>query len=128
MTTTSNGILRLATMLAGLMGAAGVILAAAAAHAGDAARLGPASNMLLFHAPAVIAAALLTGHGIAQRQLGLTATFGLIAGAALFSGDLVIRHYSGHALFPMAAPTGGTLLILSWLVLALAAAWPRSKG
>jgi uncharacterized membrane protein YgdD (TMEM256/DUF423 family) len=122
---TQNGMLRLAAVLAALMGALGVILAAAAAHQGDAARLGPASNMLLFHAPAIIAAALLTGHGIAQRHLGLTATFGLIVGAALFSGDLAMRHYSGNALFPMAAPTGGTLLILSWLVLAAAAAWPR---
>jgi uncharacterized membrane protein YgdD (TMEM256/DUF423 family) len=25
----------------------------------------------------------------------------------------------------MAAPTGGTLLIVSWLVLGIAAAWPR---
>lgn len=125
---TSNGFLRFASALAGLMGAAGVVLAAAAAHMGDAARLGPASNMLLFHAPAVIAAALLTGHGIAQRHLGLTATFGLIAGAVLFSGDLAMRHYSGNALFPMAAPTGGTLLILAWLVLAIAAVWPRRAG
>jgi uncharacterized membrane protein YgdD (TMEM256/DUF423 family) len=29
-------------------------------------------------------------------------------------------------LFTMAAPTGGTLLILSWLALAVSAAWPRS--
>ena len=125
---TSNGILRLAAVLAGLIGAAGVVLAAAAAHQGDATRLGPASNMLLFHAPAIVAAALLTGHGIAQRHLGLTATFGLIVGAALFSGDLALRHYAGNALFPMAAPIGGTLLILSWLVLAAAAAWPCRAG
>jgi uncharacterized membrane protein YgdD (TMEM256/DUF423 family) len=125
---TQNGMLRLAAVLAGLMGALGVVLAAAAAHQGDAARLGPASNMLLFHAPAIIAAALLTGHGIAQRHLGLTATYGLIVGASLFSGDLAMRHYTGNALFPMAAPIGGTLLILSWLVLAAAAAWPRRAG
>ena len=119
---------RLAGALAALMGAAGVALAAAAAHQGDAARLGPASNMLLFHAPAVIAAALLTGHAYAQRHFGFAATFGLIAGPALFSGDLTMRHYTGNALFPMAAPTGGTLLILSWLMLALAAIWPRRAG
>ena len=34
-------------------------------------------------------------------------------------------HWAGHSLFPMAAPTGGTLLILSWLTLAVAAVWPR---
>jgi len=38
---------------------------------------------------------------------------------------LALRQYAGHGLFPMAAPTGGTLLIASWLTLAVAAAWPR---
>lgn len=120
-----NRVLRLAVVLAGLMGAAGVALAAAAAHQPDAARLGSASSMLLFHASAVIGAALLAGHGIANRALGFIATFGFIAGAALFAGDLAMRQYAGHGLFTMAAPTGGTLLILSWLILAIAAAWPR---
>jgi len=125
---TQNGALRIAGILAGLMGAAGVALAAASAHQPDASRLASASSMLLFHASAVIGAALLTGHGIAQRPLGLTATFGFVAGAALFSGDLAMRQYAGHGLFTMAAPTGGTLLILSWLVLAAATAWPRRAG
>ena len=122
---TGNGVLRLAVVLAGLMGASGVVLAAASAHQADAARLASASSMLLFHASAVIGAALLTGHGIARRILGLTATFGFVAGAALFAGDLAMRQYAGHGLFTMAAPTGGTLLILSWLVLAIAALWPQ---
>ena len=125
---TQTSALRLAVVLAGLMGAAGVALAATAAHQPDATRLGSASSMLLFHASAVIGAALLTGHGIAQRHLGLTATCGFIAGAALFAGDLAMRQYAGHGLFTMAAPTGGTLLLLSWLVLAVAAAWPRRAG
>ena len=103
---TQNGALRIAGILAGLMGAAGVALAAASAHQPDASRLASASSMLLFHASAVIGAALLTGHGIAQRPLGLTATFGFIAGAALFAGDLAMRQYAGHGLFTMAAPTG----------------------
>jgi uncharacterized membrane protein YgdD (TMEM256/DUF423 family) len=122
---TQNSTLRLAVVLAGLMGAAGVALAAAAAHQPDATRLASASSMLLFHASAAIGAALLTGHGIARRPLGLTATYGFVVGAALFAGDLAMRQYAGHGLFTMAAPTGGTLLILSWLVLAIAAAWPR---
>ncbi|TXJ34128.1 MAG: DUF423 domain-containing protein [Afipia sp.] len=125
---TQNGVLRLAVVLAGLMGAAGVALAAASAHQPDASRLASASSMLLFHASAVIGAALLTGHGIARRGFGLTATFGFVAGAALFAGDLVLRQYAGHGLFTMAAPTGGTLLILSWLVLAIAAILPRRAG
>jgi uncharacterized membrane protein YgdD (TMEM256/DUF423 family) len=125
---TENGVLRLAVVLAGLTGAAGVALAAASAHQPDASRLASASSMLLFHASAVIGAALLTGHGIARRGFGLTATFGFIAGAALFAGDLVLRQYAGHGLFTMAAPTGGMLLILSWLALAIAAILPRRAG
>lgn len=125
---TGNSVLRIAVVLAGLMGAAGVALAAASAHQPDASRLASASSMLLFHASAVIGAVLLIGHGIARGGPGLTATFGFIVGAALFAGDLAMRQYAGHGLFTMAAPTGGTLLILSWLVLAVAALWPRQAG
>ncbi|MEH2510955.1 uncharacterized membrane protein YgdD (TMEM256/DUF423 family) [Nitrobacteraceae bacterium AZCC 1564] len=120
--------IRVSAILAGLMGALGVIFAAAAAHQPDATRLGSASSMLLFHASAVIGAALLVSHGLIQRYLGMAATYGFILGAALFAGDLAMRQYGGHSLFTMAAPTGGTLLILSWLALALSAGWPRRRG
>ena len=46
---------------------------------------------------------------------------GYVLGGALFAGDVSMRAFAGHRLFPMAAPTGGTILIVSWLVLALAA-------
>ncbi len=59
--------------------------------------------------------------------MGLTAAIGFVAGAALFAGDLSLRQFAGHSLFPMAAPTGGTLLIIGWLVLAIAAAWPAKN-
>jgi uncharacterized membrane protein YgdD (TMEM256/DUF423 family) len=49
---------------------------------------------------------------------------GFIVATALFAGDLTMRQYAGHSLFPMAAPSGGTLMIASWLVLAVAAMWP----
>lgn len=116
---------RTGVMFAGLMGATGVALAAASAHQPDASRFASASSMLLFHASAVIGATLLTAHNLVQRRFGLTAAWGFIAGSSLFAADLVLRQYAGHSLFPMAAPTGGTVLILSWLALALAAAWPR---
>ncbi len=116
---------RILVILAGIMGADGVILAAAAAHQGDDARLGPASSMLLFHATAVLAVAALTERGIVAGKGGLAAAFGFVIASALFAGDLCLRHFAGHALFPFAAPIGGTLLIVSWLVLAIAAAWPR---
>jgi uncharacterized membrane protein YgdD (TMEM256/DUF423 family) len=81
--------------------------------------------MLLFHACAVLGAVALAERGLLQARIGLAAAFGFVVAGALFAGDLTLRQYAGHGLFPMAAPTGGTLLIVSWLALALSAAWPR---
>jgi len=111
--------------LAGLMGACGVILAALSAHAADASRLGPASSMLLFHAAAVLATVALAVRGPIHAGFALVPAWGFVAGGALFAGDLALRQFAGHALFPFAAPTGGTLLIASWLALSVAAVWPR---
>ena len=118
------GLFRILIALAGLMGAAGVALAAASAHQPDATRLAAASSMLLFHAAAVLAAVLLVERRIIHETIGLAAAVGFVAAAGLFAGDLTLRQYAGHGLFPMAAPTGGTLLIVSWLILAAAALWP----
>jgi uncharacterized membrane protein YgdD (TMEM256/DUF423 family) len=118
-------LFRILVILAAIMGADGVILAAASAHQGDAARLVPASSMLLFHATAVLAVVALIERGVVHVNGGLVAAFGFVVAAALFAGDLSLRHFAGHSLFPFAAPAGGTLLIASWLVLAVAAAWPR---
>jgi uncharacterized membrane protein YgdD (TMEM256/DUF423 family) len=118
-------LFRILIVLAGVMGADGVILAAAAAHQPDATRLAAASSMLLFHAIAVLAVVALTERGLIHARIGVAAAFGFVIAAALFAGDLTLRQYAGHSLFPMAAPTGGTLLIVSWLLLAVAAAWPR---
>jgi len=111
--------------LAAIMGADGVILAALSAHQADAARLGAASSMLLFHATAVLASVALAERGTLHIRIGIAAAFGFVVASALFAGDLTLRQFAGHSLFPMAAPTGGTLLIVSWLLLVLAAAWPR---
>jgi uncharacterized membrane protein YgdD (TMEM256/DUF423 family) len=118
-------VFRILVILAGIMGGDGVILAALAAHQADATRLLPASSMLLFHATAVLAVAALAERGIVAARGGIAAAFGFVVASALFAGDLTLRHFAGHPLFPFAAPTGGTLLIVSWLVLAVAAAWPR---
>jgi uncharacterized membrane protein YgdD (TMEM256/DUF423 family) len=118
-------LLRILIILAGVMGADGVILAALSAHQGDAARLVPASSMLLFHAVAVLAVVALIERGVIHAGIGLSAAFGFVVAAALFAGDLTLRQFAGHSLFPFAAPIGGTLLIVSWLTLAVAAAWPR---
>ena len=118
-------LFRILIILAGIMGADGVVLAAASAHQADASRLAAASSMLLFHATAVLAVVALAERGVIHLRVGIAAAFGFVIAAALFAGDLTLRQYAGQSLFSMAAPTGGTLLIVSWLVLAVAAAWPR---
>jgi len=121
----ASRLFRILVILAGVMGADGIILAAASAHQPDAARLAAASSMLLFHATAVLAVVALAERGVIDVRIGIAAAFGFVVAAALFAGDLTLRQYAGHSLFPMAAPIGGTLLIVSWLTLAVAAAWPR---
>jgi uncharacterized membrane protein YgdD (TMEM256/DUF423 family) len=102
------------------------MLAAASAHQPDATRPGlRASSMPLFHAWAVLAAVALAERGVIHVRIGLAAAWGFVIASALFAGDLTMRQYAGHGLFPMAAPTGGTLLIVSWIALAVAAAWPK---
>jgi uncharacterized membrane protein YgdD (TMEM256/DUF423 family) len=118
-------LFRILIILAGVMGADGVILAAMAAHQPDATRLGAASSMLLFHATAVLAVVALVERQVIHVRIGIAAALGFVAAAGLFAGDLTLRQFAGHSLFPMAAPTGGTLMIASWLALAIAAAWPR---
>jgi uncharacterized membrane protein YgdD (TMEM256/DUF423 family) len=120
-----NRLPRVLIVLAGIMGADGVILAAASAHQADASRLASASSMLLFHACAVLGTVALAERALIHARIGMLAAIGFVVAAGLFAGDLTLRQYAGHGLFPMAAPTGGTLLIASWLVLAVAAAWRR---
>lgn len=125
---TQTALIRILAALAGVMGASGVTLGALAAHQPDAARLGTASSMLLFHAAALLGLLALRQLHILQGRLGLVAASGMTLGTLLFAGELTLRQFAGHGLFPMAAPTGGTLLIASWLLTALAAAWPRRAG
>lgn len=115
---------RLLVVLSGLAGAVGVAFAAAAAHGGDVAAHGPASQILLFHASALLALGLY-GAGVRSGVLG-TAGLVIAFGAFLFAAAVVAPHYLGQRLFPMAAPIGGTALMLGWaLVLAGGFLLPR---
>lgn len=106
---------------AAAMGAGGVVLAAAAAHAAPHAGLDSAAYILLFHAAALTGGTALTQQGLVWRPLAVWALAGFVAGAALFAGSVALRTFAGYRLFPMAAPTGGTILILAWLLLGAAA-------
>jgi len=109
----------LIVFFAALEGAAGVALSAAAAHISSAANLDTASRFLMIHAAAALGlGALLAAKPPLSRWL-TGASFALIAGVALFSGDLVARTFAGDRLFPYAAPIGGSLTIASWLALSV---------
>lgn len=114
-------------VLAALMGAAGIMLAAAGAHGAPGAGLDSAAYLLLLHAVAVIAAVALTQQDLLWRPLAVAAFAGWILGANLFAGDIAFRAFAGHRLFAMAAPSGGIVLILGWIAFAAAAlaALPR---
>ena len=123
-----NRVARVLIVLAAVMGADGVILAAASAHLADASRLGAASSMLLFHACAVLATTALAERALIRARIGYAAACGFVVAAGLFAGDLTLRQYAGHGLFPYAAPTGGSTLIGCWLALAILAIWKRVRG
>ena len=99
-------------LLAGLLGITGVAMAAAASHLADGHLLGNASMMCLVHAPALVA--IHAGY----RQFRTAPLAGIILGigTVLFAGDLACRHFYGSGLFPMAAPSGGILMMAGWLL------------
>ncbi len=102
--------------LSGIMGAAGVALSAYAAHADGGANLTTAATFLLIHAAAVAG----LGAGASTRRGLLQAASLLVIGSVLFSGDIAMRAINGAPLWRMAAPTGGVMLIVGWLWLAIA--------
>lgn len=112
---------RLIVLLAGLMGAAGVAAAAAGAHMNADPNLTTAAYFLMLGAAgatAVVALAAARGprFGIADAGAGL-----VMLGALLFGSALTLRALWNIVIFPMAAPTGGTMLIVGWVVVGLAA-------
>lgn len=107
--------------LAGLMGAAGVVLTAAGAHGKPGSGLDNAGYLLLLHAAAVVAGVAAARGGLIFRPVGTLALWGFVIGASLFAADVAARAYMGGRLFPFAAPAGGMIQIASWLLLAVAA-------
>ncbi len=121
----TSRLLRFAVLLSGLTGASGVALLAISAHADTTGLLKTAAQMLLFHAPALLGLGIVTQ---VRNVTFLPAAFALMTvGLSLFCGDLIARAFFGVRLFPMAAPIGGSLTIISWLVLAFSAVRIRPR-
>lgn len=115
---------RVILALGSLAGLLGVALAAAAAHIAPTGSLQTAAQFLLVHAGPLLALGGLSGSGRLRPGPTRLAAAGLVLGLVLFSGDLALRALAQTPLFPMAAPTGGILLMLGWALAALAALLP----
>jgi uncharacterized membrane protein YgdD (TMEM256/DUF423 family) len=118
--------------LAGLYGAAGVMLAAISAHVRGGQSLATAADFLMVHASLVIGLAALAGQTKYPRSWLFLANMVLV-GVTFFSGDVALSTLAERRLFPMAAPTGGTLLIACWLGISVLATFemiaaPRNPG
>ena len=111
------------------LGGAGVALAAVAAHAVQTPALGTAATMAILHAATGVTLALGSTLPISARTAALLRLSGwtIMLGALLFAGDVALRELAGYRLFPMAAPAGGSLMILGWLSLLLPAALFRPR-
>ena len=115
-------------VFAGLMGAGGVTLSAVGTHAYPGAGLDTAGQILLFHAATVLGVAAAIDRGLLARAVAIPAAWGLVLGSLLFAGDVSLPIYAGIGLFPQAAPTGGVILIVSWIATAVAAATPPARA
>jgi uncharacterized membrane protein YgdD (TMEM256/DUF423 family) len=118
---------RIHLLIASLMGAAGVALWAIAAHRPAAASLVTAAQFLLFHASAIIAVTACRKQALLNNRMASLGISALILGCLLFSGDIAMRSFMQSPLFAMAAPIGGSLTILGWLVLGIAALWMNQE-
>ena len=76
-------------VFAGLMGAAGIGLAAASAHLTPGAGLESAAFMLLFHAVAVLGGVALAQQGLLWRPLAFAVLAAWVLGTVLFSGGIL---------------------------------------
>jgi uncharacterized membrane protein YgdD (TMEM256/DUF423 family) len=102
---------------AGLGGFAAVALGAATRHLGwDASLLEIATRYLMYHALALLAAALFARGG-ADLALKI-AGWSFLAGMVAFAGGLSVLWATGWAAAAAATPIGGTLFMIGWLALA----------
>lgn len=116
-----NGPSRAIVAVGGILGAAGIALAAAAAHSPNAAMLSSAALVCLANGPALLALAGLRD-GV---PLAVAAAWVIAAGTLLFTADIVLRVFTGSGLFVMAAPAGGLTMVAGWLLVATGAFFGR---
>ena len=121
----TSPLLRACLILGGAIGAAGVMFLAMATHIDTTGLVETAAQMLLFHAPAVLALGAIAQ--VRYSPFSWIALLLIMAGLLLFCGDLISRAVADRRLFPMAAPTGGILVIVGWIAIVLAALRIRAR-
>ncbi len=106
-------------LIAGLLGLTAVLIGAVAAHAlaeGQAIiSVERASNYQLLHAVVLLISTLLAGRAARLSR------WCFLIGIILFSGSIYAKYLIGLVEATKVAPTGGVLLMLGWLSLALSA-------
>lgn len=108
---------KLLVSCAGLLGACGVGLAAAGAHAGGGTFAETAAIFLLVHAAVIIGVTSWAYR--TQRAWPLLAVATVMAiGVACFSGDLAVLALAGKHRLASLAPLGGGLMIVAWIGIA----------
>jgi uncharacterized membrane protein YgdD (TMEM256/DUF423 family) len=116
-----SGWARALIAVAALMGAAGVIAAAASAHGTPAPLLDKAALFFMLNAAATIGICAVELHTTVRSSWLFIAASVLLFGSLVFGADLSTRSLTGARLFPFAAPIGGTSMIVGWLLAAVAA-------
>lgn len=108
---------RLTLTAAGLIGAVGIVSAAASSHAGESRNLSSIALICLAHGPALLALGV-----SALPGRGWKIAAGLLAiGTLVFCADLGLREWQEQGAFPGAAPLGGMGMIGGWGAVMLAA-------
>ena len=124
-----RGPARVAAVAGSLYGGTGIALAAVSAHLGGS--IGDAHRQAMFregvemqvwHALALLATAALLRDG---GRLAAIAVAGFVIGTPLFAVGVDLLALDWLPATGRLAPTGGSILILSWLVLAAALARAR---
>ncbi|MCS7153850.1 MAG: DUF423 domain-containing protein, partial [Bacteroidia bacterium] len=101
-------------VVAGFVGASGLIGATIHAHLRPVPAIGQAAYIALFHAPV-----LLWLSRVEKSVWSMLLGMGFIGGVGLFTGTIYLRYLGGIEKATVLAPVGGTLLILSWIGLAI---------
>ena len=107
---------RFSTASAGVLGLCGVATGAAGAHGGGGGLAALASTFFIVHAAALLGLSIQSERFGSGERLCRLAAVVLGLGTILFAGDVATVGLTGVHLLRGLAPTGGTLLLIGWIL------------